>query len=51
MGNMELESMGKNAAWEELGIANDFLFGKIMQDAGLCRNCFKEYSRIWRLTA
>ena len=37
MGNMELESMGKNAAWEELGIANDFLFGKIMQDAGLCK--------------
>ena len=37
MGNMELESMGKNTAWEELGIANDFLFGKIMQDAGLCK--------------
>ena len=37
MGNMELESMGKNAAWEELGIANDFLFGKIMQDAELCK--------------
>lgn len=37
MGNMELESMGKNAAWEELSIANDFLFGKIMQDAELCK--------------
>ncbi len=24
------------ATWEELGISNDFLFGKIMQDAELC---------------
>ena len=24
-------------AWEELGISNDFLFGKVMQDAELCR--------------
>ena len=23
--------------WEELGISNDFLFGKVMQDAELCR--------------
>ena len=23
--------------WEELGIANDFLFGKVMQDAELCK--------------
>ena len=23
--------------WESIGIANDFLFGKIMQDAELCR--------------
>ena len=37
MGDMELEIMEQNAAWEELGIANDFLFGKIMQDAGLCK--------------
>lgn len=26
-----------NPAWESLGISNDFMFGKIMQDAGLCR--------------
>lgn len=25
------------ATWEELGISNDFLFGKIMQDAELCQ--------------
>ena len=24
-------------AWEELGISNDFLFGKVMQDAELCK--------------
>lgn len=24
-------------AWEELGISNDFLFGKIMQDPELCK--------------
>lgn len=24
-------------AWEELSIANDFLFGKVMQDPELCR--------------
>ena len=24
-------------AWEELEISNDFMFGKIMQDAGLCK--------------
>ncbi len=23
--------------WEELSISNDFLFGKVMQDAQLCR--------------
>ena len=26
-----------NTIWEELGISNDFLFGKIMQDPELCR--------------
>ena len=25
------------AVWEELGIENDFLFGKVMQDAELCK--------------
>ncbi len=24
-------------SWEELGISNDFLFGKVMQDAELCK--------------
>ena len=23
--------------WESLGIANDFMFGKVMQDAELCK--------------
>lgn len=23
--------------WEELGIANDFMFGKVMQDPGMCQ--------------
>ena len=26
-----------NARWENLGISNDFLFGKVMQDPGLCK--------------
>ncbi len=26
-----------NARWENLGISNDFLFGKVMQDQGLCK--------------
>lgn len=26
-----------NAVWESLGIANDFMFGKVMQDAELCK--------------
>lgn len=25
------------ATWESLGISNDFLFGKVMQDAELCK--------------
>jgi len=28
---------GINAAWEELGISNDFMFGKIMQNPRLCK--------------
>lgn len=35
-----------NTIWESLGISNDFMFGKIMQDAELCR----EYCRIWKST-
>ena len=27
-----------NAIWESLGIANDFMFGKVMQDAELCKD-------------
>ena len=26
-----------NTAWEQLKISNDFIFGKIMQDPGLCK--------------
>ncbi len=26
-----------NTIWESLGISNDFMFGKIMQDAELCK--------------
>lgn len=33
MENMEI----KQEAWEELSIANDFLFGKIMQNPDLCK--------------
>ena len=33
MGNMEI----KQEKWEELSISNDFLFGKVMQDAELCK--------------
>ena len=29
------------AVWESLGIANDFLFGKVMQDAELCRELLR----------
>lgn len=27
----------KQLKWEELSISNDFLFGKVMQDAELCK--------------
>lgn len=27
--------------WESLGIANDFLFGKVMQDAELCKELLR----------
>lgn len=33
MGNVEI----KQKIWEELGISNDFLFGKVMQNPELCR--------------
>ena len=33
MENME----AKQTKWEELSISNDFLFGKVMQDAELCK--------------
>ncbi len=23
--------------WEEIGLSNDFLFGKVMRDASLCK--------------
>ena len=36
---MELTTKKKNmdTIWEELSISNDFLFGKVMQDAELCK--------------
>ena len=33
MGTIEI----KHTKWEELGISNDFLFGKVMQDTELCK--------------
>ena len=33
MGNVEI----KQKNWEELGISNDFLFGKVMQNPELCK--------------
>ncbi len=33
MENME----AKQEKWENLSISNDFLFGKVMQDAELCK--------------
>lgn len=33
MGNIKVEQDN----WEELGISNDFLFGKIMQNLELCK--------------
>lgn len=38
--NVKEESEDKKGAygiWDELGISNDFLFGKVMQDAELCK--------------
>ena len=32
-----IEENGNAASWEELGITNDFLFGKVMQDEKLCQ--------------
>ncbi len=30
-----IESTIKNTSWEELGISNDFLFGKILKDTSM----------------
>jgi hypothetical protein len=30
------EKTNNQTEWEKLGISNDFLFGKVMQDAKLC---------------
>lgn len=35
-GQMNQEEMG-NTKWEELGISNDFLFGKVMRNPELCK--------------
>ncbi len=31
--------------WEKLGISNDFLFGKVMQDAELCKELLQKIGR------
>ena len=31
------EKTNNQTEWEKLGISNDFLFGKVMQDAKLCK--------------
>ncbi len=36
MGETE-QKMDIQAMWESLGISNDFLFGKVMQDMELCK--------------
>lgn len=28
---------GKEIKWEEIGISNDFLFGRVMQNSKLCK--------------
>ena len=37
MGEIAEEWKEASAEWEQLGISNDFIFGKIMQDPGLCK--------------
>ena len=37
MENELKNTIEQHTAWEELGISNDFLFGKIMQDPELCK--------------
>lgn len=37
MGSIEENKPKATTAWEELGISNDFLFGKVMQDPELCK--------------
>ena len=32
-----MENTINNTSWEEFGISNDFLFGKIMKDSELCK--------------
>ena len=36
-GNEEMDETGKEIKWEEIGISNDFLFGKVMQNPKLCK--------------
>ncbi len=38
MGDMET----KQTKWEELSISNDFLFGKVMLDAELCKELLQK---------
>lgn len=39
--------MGANHTnWEDLGISNDFLFGKVMQNPDYARNYCKEFFQI-----
>ena len=33
----EKSTTGQKTNWEDLGISNDFLFGKVMQDSELCK--------------
>lgn len=37
MGEIAEEWKEAGTEWEQLGISNDFIFGKIMQDPGLCK--------------
>ena len=40
MGDMNVKNKSYDE-WEELSISNDFLFGKVMQDAELCGELLK----------
>ena len=37
-----------NARWENLGISNDFLLGRLCRTRSCARNCSKEYCRSWK---